>query len=143
MLEPVGELECSRVQRIEADTREEYAQECWCGTSLSKSIDTPNDCTTACTGDESQACGGPERLTVYMNAEMGPSTNPGMNGYVSQGCYTDDVSMRTLSRWVAVDGGLSVDKCTSTCKVGGYTYSGVEYAGGEYSLMYFRYGKSR
>lgn len=132
MLEQVGELGCPQVQRMDADLSEEYAQECWCGTSLSKSTDTSNGCTMACTGDENQACGGPERLTVYMNAGMSPSTNPGVNGYVSQGCYTDDVRMRTLSSWVAVDRGLSVAKCTSMCKGGGYAYSGVEYAGGEY-----------
>jgi hypothetical protein len=132
MLEPVGELGCSQAQRMNADISEEYAQECWCGTSLSKSMDIPDDCTTACTGDKGQACGGPERLTVYMNAGMGPWTNPGVNGYVSQGCYTDDVSLRTLSSWIAVDGGLSVAKCTYACKVEGYVYSGVEYAGGQY-----------
>lgn len=48
-------------------------------------------CNTPCTGNNEQACGGPNRLTLYSTgvaAPSGPSVNPGVNGYVSIGCYS-------------------------------------------------------
>ena len=83
----------------------------------------------ACTGDGSQECGGPERLSVYTNNGKGPAANPGVNGFAFQGCYTDSVSNRTLDHISGISG-VTVSKCTAACKANGFLYSGVEYAGG-------------
>jgi hypothetical protein len=97
---------------------------------------TPNDCDMPCTGNSSQACGGPNRLTVYAN-DIYPVTNPGANGFVSLGCWADNVNNRTLPYEVQVPGGcknMSVAACTSVCRGFGFSLAGVEYSGGKYRV---------
>lgn len=62
-----------------------------CGASLSTtSEEAPAaDCSTPCGGADTQPCGGPDRLTLFHSPNVqGPSTNPGVNGFVSMGCYS-------------------------------------------------------
>ena len=68
----------------------EYSQECFCGNTLgSGSIATPaGDCNMGCSGNSSEACGGPNRLTVFENPAAIPGNNPGPNGWTLIGCYT-------------------------------------------------------
>ena len=82
----------------------------------------------ACAGDATEKCGGPARMNFYVNGNT-PSVNPGHNGWAYQGCYTDDVSARTLTPGVAAApaGGMTVDYCTSACQSQGFAYAGVEY----------------
>ena len=41
------------------------------------------------TGDATQPCGGPSRLTLYFTtAIQGPVVNPGVDGWASIGCYS-------------------------------------------------------
>lgn len=52
-------------------------------------------------------------------------------GWTALGCYTDNVSGRTLTYGAAVAGGASamtVELCQSTCQGLGYILAGVEYA---------------
>ncbi|KAF2761337.1 WSC-domain-containing protein [Pseudovirgaria hyperparasitica] len=121
---------CSQNGFIYAGT--EYAGECYCGARLSSTAtESPDsDCNMACNGDAAQACGGPGRLTVYWNGQSpaaDPIVNPGPAGWKSLGCYEDGGS-RTLSQGVAVQGDLTVAKCTAACKAGKYKYAGVEYS---------------
>lgn len=129
----------------------EWSRECWCGFSLAGSSSVNAiDCDYPCTGDSSQACGGPTRLTVYQSASRLPKVNPGVNGYSSIGCYSDSVTARVLGSSVQVPGGSSnntVVGCTATCSALEYDYSGVEYAGGTLpwplSTIYQRAGLGR
>jgi hypothetical protein len=85
----------------------------------------------ACAGNSSEACGGPNRLTVFSNPGGGPKTDPGSNGWGYIGCYTDSTAARTLTTGMAVNGGASsmtVNSCLTACKGSGFTYAGVEYA---------------
>ncbi|KAI5360847.1 putative carbohydrate-binding WSC, glyoxal oxidase, galactose oxidase/kelch, beta-propeller [Septoria linicola] len=114
----------------------EYGRECWCGNKLSAPTSLQNDtkCAMGCAGNSSEACGGPDYLTVYYAnkpAPRGPAANPGPAGWSYQGCWTDS-NTRTLTKATATPGGFSqatVGLCTSACAAGGYTLAGVEYAG--------------
>ncbi|CAI6337783.1 unnamed protein product [Periconia digitata] len=119
----------------------EYSRECYCDNFVNNGGQKVTDgCTMSCAGNSTEPCGGPNRLTVYQNnvvqdpahAPARPSVNPGVNGYRSLGCYTDDVGTRTLSIGVGTTGGgqsLTVALCISACASGHYSYAGVEYSG--------------
>ncbi|KAF8242298.1 hypothetical protein K440DRAFT_591049 [Wilcoxina mikolae CBS 423.85] len=113
----------------------EYSQECYCDNSLaSTSTVAPiGDCSMGCSGNATEACGGPNRLTVFKGTAVGgPTTNPGPPGWTSAGCYTDGVGGRTLITGVGTPGGgaaLTVALCTAACAQGNYLHAGVEYAG--------------
>lgn len=69
----------------------EYYNECYCGNALATGGIAANeaDCTTACSGNATQACGGPNRLTMYKTSLIvGPSVNPGVGDWSSIGCYS-------------------------------------------------------
>jgi hypothetical protein len=96
----------------------EYSHECYCSNSFSAgSVLAPDaDCSMTCAGNTNTYCGGPNRLTVYVN-----------NGteYQSDGCWTDSQGARTLTDAYHVASDMSVEKCQSLC--GGYAVFGVEY----------------
>ena len=68
----------------------EYASECFCSNVIgSGSAKTPaGDCNMGCSGNSSEACGGPNRLTVFSNPAAIPVHDPGPNGWTFIGCYT-------------------------------------------------------
>src|SRR6266480_1700166 len=85
-------------------------------------------------GNSSEACGGPNRLTMFGNGPNPPSppvVNPGVNGWTGLGCYNDTSNgLRTLPMGGAVLGGpsnMSVLNCVTACQ--GNTFAGVEYSG--------------
>ncbi|KAH7126789.1 hypothetical protein B0J11DRAFT_526490 [Dendryphion nanum] len=116
----------------------EYGGECYCGDSLrSESLrSSDTDCNMGCNGNAAEPCGGPNRLTLYNTTipvgPTGPFVNPGVNGFRSLGCYSDNVNDRTLSTGMGTGGGagsLTAALCTSACDAAGYFYAGLEYAG--------------
>ena len=64
-----------------------------CGNTLqagSVKAASEGDCSMGCSGNKTEACGGPSRLTLFGNgqkAPAGPSMNPGPAGWTSLGCY--------------------------------------------------------
>ncbi|KAF8862211.1 glyoxal oxidase-like protein [Acephala macrosclerotiorum] len=114
----------------------EYSQECYCGTSIASTgtMAATSDCSMTCTGNSTEICGGPSRLSVFWNGKNpppGPSTDPGTLGYGFFGCYTEGTNGRALTQFTAVTGGqsaMTVALCISACKTAGYTYAGIEYA---------------
>jgi hypothetical protein len=40
-----------------------------------------------CTGNATEACGGPGRLNLFWSGTTGPQTNPGIGGWQFSGCY--------------------------------------------------------
>ncbi|KAJ8495990.1 hypothetical protein ONZ45_g12635 [Pleurotus djamor] len=52
----------------------EYADECFCGSSLESAGKPASECSMTCKGNRDQFCGGPDRLTVYR--KPGPPTPP-------------------------------------------------------------------
>jgi hypothetical protein len=116
----------------------EYSGQCYCDNDILSpgALAAAGDCSMACTGNSSEACGGPNRLTLFYSGVnttvTGPVVNPGPPGWKSLGCYNDTVGMRTLPVNPQTAGGQSVMTialCTSACQQGGYNISGAEYAG--------------
>lgn len=88
----------------------------------------------ACSGNATEACGGPNRLNVFTSGKApppAPVNNPGPAHWTLLGCYTDQ-AQRTLTNGMGTTGGggaLTVALCTSACQAANYIYAGVEYAG--------------
>ena len=64
-----------------------------CGNIVdSSSSERPSgECTMPCSGDQNESCGGANRINVYWDGVTPPAapvTNPGVNGWVSMGCYS-------------------------------------------------------
>lgn len=82
-----------------------------------------------CSGNATEYCGGSDRLNVYYNpaiAIVKPVTVASAGGFVSQGCWTDNVASRTLSDKSVPGNTMTVEQCATICE--GYTYFGVEYS---------------
>ncbi|KAM0253586.1 hypothetical protein ACHAQJ_007214 [Trichoderma viride] len=93
---------------------------------------TVTDCNTPCGGNSTEACGGPNRLTLYKSTKVtGPEVNPGPNGWESKGCYSEGTTGRALTFEFGgvTSAKMTVAACTTGCKAAGYTFAGVEYGG--------------
>ncbi|KAG8809217.1 hypothetical protein FRC19_005365 [Serendipita sp. 401] len=90
-----------------------------------------------CTGDSTESCGGPVRLSVYKNSgTVGDSDSPvsteaivmpNYGDWSSQGCYVDSVSARIVPNQVYVAQPVGPQKCLETCASLGYAFAGLEY----------------
>ncbi|KAK1994676.1 WSC domain-containing protein, partial [Colletotrichum falcatum] len=112
----------------------EYYNECYCGNALAKGgvIAKEADCTTACSGNATQPCGGPNRLSLYKSSQLtGPSVNPGVGDWSSIGCYTEGTTGRALTYGVGTvpANQMNVANCTAACAAANFILAGVEYSG--------------
>lgn len=108
----------------------EYGRECWCGYQIGSgsSLVADSDCSFPCAGASGEPCGAGDRLNIFTNGVAPAVENPGVNGYTSLGCYTDNVQARTLSTFEPTSDGLVfVRGCTEICASNGFKYAGVEY----------------
>ncbi|EEP77316.1 predicted protein [Uncinocarpus reesii 1704] len=105
----------------------EYGRECYCGNMKNSESVLVDDaeCSMACSGDSSELCGAPYRLSLYKNTEWVPTINPEIPGYNHLGCYNDSASSRALSGTFMYNEAMTVDLCASFCD--GANYFGVEY----------------
>ncbi|KAG8914028.1 hypothetical protein FRC01_004252 [Tulasnella sp. 417] len=120
----------------------EYANECYCGNSLTTNMPKPStDCNSNCDGDASLKCGGSWRLTVYQRTTGSSSSSSVASTSVSstttssasatptawsnQGCYADQTA-RTLNGASKTDNLMTPAMCQSFCGASGYIYAGVE-----------------
>lgn len=103
----------------------EAGNECFCGDSLpSNKKASDASCTTPCTGNGKEVCGGGWLLSVYSKppATSGPST------FEKVGCFVDNSGARFLRDYTPNLGNSnSPDACISACSAKGYGYAGVEY----------------
>lgn len=87
-------------------------------------------CGMTCNGNETELCGGPNRMNFYQ-VDVPPP--PPTTGWVAQGCYTDaGLGARTLAFDGIISGGPSAmvnEACYLSCGADGYVYSGTEYSG--------------
>ena len=110
----------------------EYGQECWCANALqSYSALSQTGCSMACTGNSSELCGGPLRLSVYnLTTFVPPTAVKAVGSYVLQGCYHEATNSRLLSGPTYTNStGMTVESCVSYCTAASPTqaYAGVEY----------------
>ncbi|KAJ7431964.1 hypothetical protein B0H11DRAFT_2297925 [Mycena galericulata] len=95
-------------------------------------------------GQLTSASGPLTRPSVYRSQPPAePATVPQSVGdggrWNYTGCYTDSVSNRVLPEKADVDGGMTVEKCTSACQAKGFPFAGTEYAKGTPSLSFLSY----
>ena len=112
-----------------------YGTECYCGFDLHSGSmrSADSDCSMVCPGAQpNEACGGPDRLSVFTNGGHGGSNKPTVNGYSYLGCYTDSASSRTLTHVAHNDQTsktMTVEFCTNACQNAGFKYAGTEFGG--------------
>jgi hypothetical protein len=92
----------------------------------------------ACSGAPSEACGGPDRLSLYERTSTSPAQSSAViidDGaewvWLSRGCYSDLTYARILANGVGVQGGSSnnsAQSCTTECQRQNYQFAGTEYA---------------
>jgi len=60
-----------------------------CGRTIDggATVTPDSDCDMPCQGNSTEACGGPNRLTMFYNPD-GPVVNPGPGNWGYMGCYT-------------------------------------------------------
>ncbi|TDL22721.1 WSC-domain-containing protein [Rickenella mellea] len=108
----------------------EFGNQCFCGRSLTSTPVYTDGCNTPCSGFSAENCGGSARLQVYQNllAAPAPTQKSTIGTWKSQGCYTDNVSARTLTKSISVNGDMTEEACTTACFNAGYQYAGVEFS---------------
>lgn len=112
----------------------EYSAECYCGNALhaSSSPAPLSECDMPCSGDASQFCGGPNRLTLYENPAAGPEEpapeprQPAVAGnFVFYGCRTEPAGARALSARATAAADMTNEVCAEFCA--DHEYFGTEY----------------
>lgn len=123
---------CANAGYVYAGT--EYSSECFCGNTIASAAAKVADtvCNMACSGNSTQPCGAGSRLSIFHTTEdLGPKTNPGVNGFVHMGCYTEGTTGRTLTYAANTipNAEMTVAKCTAACLAANYILAGLEYGG--------------
>ena len=83
------------------------------------------DCSMACSGNSTEACGGPNRLNLFWSGQAGPSIVPRIGPYAYFGCQTEATNGRALTAKAIASNTMTLEACESACA--GYTYFGTEY----------------
>ncbi|KAI0378836.1 putative glyoxal oxidase [Hypomontagnella monticulosa] len=112
----------------------EYSNECYCGSKLAtgaKEVEDETECSTSCSGNATEACGGPNRLTLFFNPySTGPQPNTGIANWTHIGCYTEGTTGRGLTYGAAIPSTeMNAANCTAACRAAGYILAGTEYGG--------------
>lgn len=120
----------------------EYHSECWCGDVMPPLKVSEDHCNFDCAGNINEICGGDGIRTntgsfFSLFVDMGrgdtplpppmsgPFVNPGVDGFVSQGCHKEATSGRALSVGKSISANATVYNCIQACR--GYTYAGLEF----------------
>jgi len=79
-----------------------------CGMSIATGANPApaSDCSSACTGNASEPCGGSSRLNLFWSGTTGPQTNPGPGAWKFAGCYAwvpFKVFIQIFKRWYALE----------------------------------------
>ncbi|EXJ88228.1 hypothetical protein A1O1_05158 [Capronia coronata CBS 617.96] len=131
----------------------EYGGQCFCGNTLSTgAVSTrASDCSMTCNNNQTEYCGGPSRLNMYMygNGSLpsstptsppppppgnqnptlpgptGPAAPPTIGNFSYVSCYTEATTGRALASFALADDSISLQTCANNCTQ--YKYFGVEY----------------
>lgn len=114
----------------------EYGSECWCGrTSPSRNVSlSSSSCSSNCSGDARQSCGGPLRISIVKDKSWKPAVvarKTHTNKWTLMACYADTNLNRTIEHGLAPKYGgqanTTVPNCLDTCFYRGFKYCGLEY----------------
>ncbi|PSN61363.1 WSC-domain-containing protein [Corynespora cassiicola Philippines] len=108
----------------------EYYGECFCGANIASDKANETDCNFPCNGNQSQVCGGFNRISVYSDPTFPDEVIADADDYESLGCWSEGDNGRALGFNLAeeVNGSaLTTDMCLNACGAKGYPYAGTEY----------------
>lgn len=113
----------------------EYGRECYCGNSLDgTSAEAPlTDCDVVCSGDQTQYCGGGNRLELYSTTATVSAPTPTatlahlptLGVYNLVGCWKEGRGARAIDARTTASVDMTLTKCKEFCD--GYEYFGTEY----------------
>ncbi|KAH7094455.1 hypothetical protein FB567DRAFT_4112 [Paraphoma chrysanthemicola] len=126
----------------------EYSGECYCDNQLRNSggpaPDGETQCNMACNGDQTEICGGPNRLSLFTYYTGGQATltltssgaatptPPSATGlpkdFAYKGCYVDGAAFRIMNFQQPDDQTMTIASCASRCAAAGYEIAGMEYS---------------
>ncbi|THG96906.1 hypothetical protein EW026_g5007 [Hermanssonia centrifuga] len=114
----------------------EYSVQCFCGDSLVAGAVTSaeTDCNMACGGAATEACGGPNRLSVYTSTgsvtayPVPVAQTTGLPGaWEYQGCLEEPGAVRVFPYQIIYTTDNTPSTCLSQCSDYGYPAGGMEY----------------
>ena len=118
----------------------QFFSQCFCGNQLaniqegSDPVAPNSDCSTACSGDSSEMCGGPNRLSIYSSGQpvIYEAPKPQVSGlnetWQYMGCAIDNINDERTFRWkLHRPQTLTATECLSTCATFGYAAAGLQY----------------
>ncbi|KAF4622575.1 hypothetical protein D9613_009394 [Agrocybe pediades] len=114
----------------------EFSDQCFCGNTINNggAIATdPTTCNMGCAGNSTQACGGPNRLSVYSSKPIvalpvpsAMKTNlPGNWTYA--GCLRETATGKMFANQIIWIGNNTALACMNQCAAFGYSAAGVEF----------------
>jgi hypothetical protein len=82
-----------------------------------------------CSGNSSEICGGPNRLSVYnYTSYVAPKMLSSIGPYNLKGCFTDSTASRGLNAFAFANStGMTEELCVNTCQAKGFSVAGIEY----------------
>ncbi|KAI1154349.1 hypothetical protein F4825DRAFT_193510 [Nemania diffusa] len=116
----------------------EYGRECYCGQFIDarSNVTDDGDCNMICAGDETEYCGGSDRLEMYRlinpptsttmipTPTVTPVNKPTVSSYAFQGCWTEGDGVRALDS-KSIAGNVTLESCADFCQ--DYHYFGTEF----------------
>ncbi|THG96101.1 hypothetical protein EW026_g5677 [Hermanssonia centrifuga] len=114
----------------------EFADQCFCGNEMIDGavLSNDTDCNMGCAGNATEACGGPNRLSIYtstVNVTALPvpsilnTSLPGNWSY--QGCLKEIDGGRVFPNQLINSTGNTVEWCLNQCAAFGYPAGGMEF----------------
>lgn len=135
-------IEC----KARADFETEYAGECYCDSQLraggAPAPDGNTGCNMACSGNATEMCGGPNRLTLWRfytgseptgsvsvtaaSSKAVPVATGLPTGFTYKGCYVDGPGFRIMNYQQPDDQAMTIASCANVCAKAGYTIAAME-----------------
>ncbi|KAH8778291.1 hypothetical protein F5882DRAFT_463722 [Hyaloscypha sp. PMI_1271] len=109
----------------------EYGSECYCGYALTNNSTLGHSgCTSLCSGDKSEVCGGSKLLSVYNDTSFMPPSIPQKVGdYNYTGSYKELANARAITGYsVTSTSSMTVEMCVGACQTKGYALAALNMA---------------
>jgi hypothetical protein len=135
----------------------EYSGECYCDNQYqgggAPAPDGETQCNMPCNGNQTEICGGPNRLTMWKwysgsettvpvgsaSATSAPASKTSSiavtpvatglpQGFQYKGCFVDGIGYRILDYQQPDDQQMTISSCSTLCASAGYEIAGMEYS---------------
>lgn len=111
----------------------EYGTECYCANTYTGTTADPLGCDMKCPGNAAAFCGGSNRLTLYLNADMdpvniAPYTNSG-GVWTYQACWREPTGGRVYTTQINNSVGNTIQSCLDLGAQRGFNTCGLQYGG--------------